>query len=97
MPIKPERLGARIGRAAGKLRASSARRGYGRTWQRLRLMVLRRDALCVACGKAAAVEVDHKRAKRDGGIDSLENLQGLCKSCHSRKTARETWGGGSKL
>ena len=27
--------------------------------------------------------------KRQGGTDALDNLQGLCASCHSKKTNRE--------
>lgn len=68
-------------------RASAARRGYGRRWQRLRLVVLKRDPVCRACGRAASTDVDHILPKRAGGPDTLENLQGLCGPCHSRKTA----------
>lgn len=41
----------------------------------------------------AATEVDHIISKAEGGRDELSNLQGLCKSCHSRKTARVDGGG----
>jgi len=34
-------------------------------------------------------EVDHIIPRQDGGDNSRENLQSLCKSCHSRKTAKE--------
>lgn len=74
-------------------RGTSAQRGYGRRWQRLRLMFLRANPLCVMCQEegrvTAATDVDHILAKRDGGGDDWENLQALCHSCHSRKTARE--------
>jgi len=75
-----------IARVAGT-RVSAARRGYGRRWQRLRLVVLKRDPVCRACGREASTDVDHILPKRAGGPDSLENLQGLCGPCHSRKTA----------
>jgi len=41
-----------------------------------------------------ATEVDHIKPTRNGGSDRPDNLQGLCKSCHSRKTALEDgrWG-----
>ena len=69
-------------------RPSAHRRGYGRRWERLRRLVLARDPICRICGQAPATEVDHIVPKRRGGPDSMENLQGLCKPCHSRKTAR---------
>ena len=61
-----------------------------------RLMVLRRDPLCVTCRAAgyvpvnAATQADHIKPVAEGGTNELSNLQGLCRSCHSRKTARET-------
>lgn len=69
-------------------RPHAAARGYGATWRKLRLMVLRREPLCRRCG-AAALDVDHIIPRRRGGPDSLENLQALCHPCHSRKTATE--------
>ena len=45
-----------------------------------------------------ATEVDHIIPLRHGGGNKLENLQSLCKSCHSSKTAVENnWGGGAKI
>jgi 5-methylcytosine-specific restriction enzyme A len=75
-------------------RGSSTERGYGHTWRKLRLMVLRRDPLCVDPFKvgcvAASLHADHIIPKRAGGTDSLEdNLQGLCGGCHTRKTLLE--------
>ena len=70
-------------------RPSAAAQGYGHRWRKLRLMVLRDQPICAACGRAAATDVDHKIAKAKGGDESRENLVGLCHSCHSRKTVRE--------
>lgn len=41
-----------------------------------------------------ANHVDHITPKRRGGTDVRSNLQSLCHSCHSRKTALEDgrWG-----
>jgi 5-methylcytosine-specific restriction enzyme A len=75
-------------------RGSSSARGYGHTWRKLRLMVMRRYPLCanpfrLGC-VAASRHADHIIPKQAGGTDSLEdNLQGLCNSCHSRKTLLE--------
>lgn len=74
-------------------RASASKRGYDRRWRRLRLMYLRANPLCAdpfdlhANHVVAAVHVDHIIPKRNGGTDEWDNLQGLCASCHSHKTA----------
>lgn len=72
---------------ADKQRPSAARRGYGRTWQKIRRVILARDPVCQACGRRASEEVDHVLALASGGTNAFDNLQGLCKSCHSTKTA----------
>ena len=76
--------------SATELRGSAAARGYGHRWRKMRRLVLHRDPLCIECLKSGtirpSIDVDHVKAKRDGGDDSMENLQGLCKACHSRKT-----------
>jgi 5-methylcytosine-specific restriction protein A len=47
--------------------------------------------LCVECQRQGivtpATDLDHIMPKRLGGTDAPENLQPLCHSCHSRKTA----------
>lgn len=81
-------------------RKSSAARGYDASWQRLRKMILSRHPLCAdPFGEhegrpVPAQEVDHIVPLRKGGGNRSENLQALCKSCHSKKTAREDgrWG-----
>jgi len=37
----------------------------------------------------STTEVDHKQSRASGGLSTMDNLQGLCHSCHSRKTATE--------
>ncbi len=70
-------------------RESAHARGYDRTWQALRLMILRRSPLCVKCGQGAS-QVDHIVPIRRGGARlDPDNLQPLCHSCHSSKTATE--------
>ena len=85
-------------RAADQRRGSSAERGYGASWRRLRLVVLRRDPYCTWPGCCApASEVDHIVPLRDGGSNELTNLRGLCKPHHSERTAREHGGWGDAL
>lgn len=76
-------------------RGSSAQRGYGGRWQRLRAAYLAGHPVCVdPFGRhegqvIPATEVDHITPRVRGGTDHVENLQALCKSCHSYKTSRE--------
>lgn len=72
-------------------RGSAAARGYGYRWQKLRLMQLRRQPICadpfaIHGTPVEATEVDHIVPRSRGGTDQFENLQSLCKACHSRKT-----------
>ena len=74
-------------------RPSSAARGYGYAWQKLRAEILKRSPAC-ACGARATV-VDHIVAKRDGGTDHPSNLRSLCRTCHNSKTAAHDGGFGN--
>lgn len=60
-------------------------------WKKVRLMVLRRDPVCVTEGcRSFTSEVDHiVPLAKGGGAYDMENLQGLCKPCHARKTQSE--------
>ena len=75
-------------------RGSAASRGYGAAWRKLRKRVLLEEPICRKCRKVAATEVDHLVPREAGGSDERENLQGLCKPCHSNKTATEDGGFG---
>ncbi|MDA2932642.1 HNH endonuclease [Nitrospinae bacterium AH-259-F20] len=74
-------------------RGTSTERGYGARWQRLRVLVLKRQPICNLCKRKPATEVDHIKPKAAGGGDEMDNLQGLCKPCHTRKTYAEARGG----
>lgn len=60
-------------------------------WQKLRASVLRDAPLCVHCQRRGlvqpATDVDHVNG--DPGDNSRANLQPLCHSCHSVKTAAD--------
>lgn len=68
-------------------RESASRRGYDRTWRKLRRLFLRMHPFC-QCG-AEAVDVHHIVALKDGGQNEWSNLEAMCHSCHSRVTASE--------
>jgi 5-methylcytosine-specific restriction protein A len=82
-------------------RPNSAMRGFGRPWRRLRESILNRDPLCVNLfgikdHVALSTDVDHILPVAQGGTEDASNLQGLCHSCHSRKTANEVGFGGQE-
>lgn len=83
-------------------RGSASSRGYNANWRRIRGMYLRRHPWCEdpfgihGAELVAATEVDHIIPLRDGGSNRFDNLQALCKSCHSRKTVREDGGFGGR-
>ena len=45
--------------------------------------------LCEICG-AAAVDIHHIFYKQQGGKNNIENLIGLCRSCHDRAHFKKT-------
>ncbi len=69
---------------------------YGRTWQRLRKKIISRDkCICQMCDKSVLkrdAQVDHIKPVNKGGLDTEDNLQLLCASCHSEKTDKENSG-----
>ena len=75
------------------------KRGYTKRWRRAALRYLRHHPTCALIGTSIkctglATEVDH--IQPHGGDLRLfwdrRNWQGLCKSCHSRKTRGEQLG-----
>src|SRR4030042_6223726 len=76
-------------------RGSAASRGYDARWRRLRKMYLNANPICIDPFSdhpdqvILATEVDHKIPKAEGGTNDWMNLQGLCKTCHSKKPAKK--------
>lgn len=78
-------------------RPGSSSRGYTYKWRQVRLSYLKEHPLCVHClavgDTMPAQEVDHIRrhnGRGDPDFFNHDNLQALCKSCHSSKTRRES-------
>lgn len=102
MPSRPNaycrypQCGVRVPVGAGccaehrERRPSASAQGYGVNWRRLRQSVAR--APCAQCHKPhePSFHLDHIVPKRDGGTNSVHNLQWLCASCHARKTRTQS-------
>ena len=83
-----------IGRFSDRARGSRHERGYGSAWDKLRVVILKRDnGLCQPCLRAGRVtmakHVDHIIPNAMGGTDEDGNLQSICVPCHKAKTAAE--------
>jgi 5-methylcytosine-specific restriction enzyme A len=94
--------GARAGTFADSRRGSRHERGYGASWDKLRIVILERDKyLCQECRRhhrlVPANHVDHILNKAqarylgwtEAQIEHPGNLQSLCEPCHKLKTQLE--------
>lgn len=90
-----ERNKQKAAKAYDKKRGTSSTRGYTAKWRRLTRQFLFDHPIC-KCG-ANANTVDHIKPHRgDSGLFwDRNNWQALCRSCHSRKTARYDGGFGN--
>jgi 5-methylcytosine-specific restriction enzyme A len=87
---------ARQQQAADRLNPSE--RGYDTAWRKLRAAYLAANPWCAEPGcTEPATHVDHRTTRRSGGTDDWSNLQGLCWSHHSAKTARQDGGFGNPI
>jgi 5-methylcytosine-specific restriction enzyme A len=71
-------------------RGSSTQQGYGQEHRRWREEVLTRDPVCRMCCRRPSTVADHIISRRKGGAQfDLANGQGLCATCHGRKTVKQ--------
>jgi 5-methylcytosine-specific restriction protein A len=108
MPERPKRYGQKrpknpnVHKPPSTKRPSAHKQGYGRRWQLLREVFLGEHPLCARCQErgmfVSSTVVDHIKPHR--GDETLfwdvGNLEALCASCHSRKTASRDGGFGNK-
>ncbi len=71
------------------VRPSPAFQGYDAEYQRNRKLILAYQPWCSACGTTEQLTADHILAYSQGGSNTLDNLQVLCRSCNSRKQRRD--------
>ncbi len=79
-------------------RAPDTYKRYGNRWRKIRQLYIKQHPVCELCERKnilrPAEEVHHIVPLAKGGTHREENLMSLCKSCHSRITARDggRWG-----
>lgn len=81
--VPPQEYCGSCRRARDRARGTTAQRGYGAAWQRLRRQILARDPVCTLCGTRPSTEVDHIVPLHRGGLSAPENLRGTCKPCNA--------------
>lgn len=95
--LVPRGKGGRCPRHGSRQDARYVRRGAdvyrSPRWAGVRRTVLRRSRICEACGRELATDADHI-IPVDECVDPFdpENVQALCRPCHSRKTLAEIRG-----
>lgn len=55
------------------------------TWDEFNDLCIAHDWRCAACGQAKPLEADHVMPLAKGGLNVIENIQPLCKSCNAAK------------
>ena len=64
-------------------------------WREIKAQVkAERGAKCERCGSRVNLDLHHRKAKRDGGKDTVDNAELLCRPCHVQTP---TFGGQSRL
>lgn len=92
MPKQHRPITAKIKRHA-KAPPTGTPRLMGDNRRKRNARLFRRNPLCVECLKRGVImeaeEWDHIVPLSEGGAEHESNLQGLCRSCHAEKSARE--------
>ena len=74
-------------------RLPETKKRYGRAWKRIRDRHIAQHPLCEVCKRNGRLtpteEVHHIVPLSQGGTHDDSNLMSLCKSCHSKITAKE--------
>lgn len=54
----------------------------------IRRTMIEAQPCCVVCGASDSLHIDHIHPRKNGGTDSLDNLQVLCQTCNTSKGAK---------
>lgn len=67
---------------SGEVKANTKRKPISTS---LKQYILHRDGACLKCGSKSDLTIDHIVSVADGGSNSHDNLQCLCRKCNSIK------------
>lgn len=89
--------GRQSGKAVAWSKESRHARGYGTSWDKLRIRILERDHYLCQCDECqggkkrltVASQVDHIKPKAQGGTDDESNLRAVNADCHKRITQQQ--------
>ena len=98
MPVKPKAMKPLYNitkKLSGQWSGNNDTFYHSNRWRTLRKSVLTANPLCVHCSANGLVTLakvaDHIQSVRLGGDKwNIDNLQGLCESCHNIKTSKES-------
>lgn len=89
MPTIPRKQTPNPNRKKQERNYPQDKRYWSPQWRKLRATFIKKNPLCVDCGKLASV-VDHIHSVRQGGsFYDMDNLQAMCHRCHNAKSGRE--------
>jgi 5-methylcytosine-specific restriction protein A len=97
MPKKPkplEKTWLPKREAQARRKVNNSKLYQSRRWRQFRLRYLKNNPLCVECEKEGRVVranvLDHiKQVIKGGEFYDVNNVQGLCTTCHNKKSGRE--------
>lgn len=73
-----------------KRRTAKTKAGGSFTYYEWDQLVKQQNGRCLACGKKQKLAADHIIPVVKGGTSNIDNIQGLCKSCNSKKGIKTT-------
>ena len=77
----------RVQNATARARRLAAEGTY--TVEDFKVIIEAQKSRCIACGKEKKLTADHRQPLSKGGSNWPSNIQGLCRSCNSKKSAKD--------
>jgi 5-methylcytosine-specific restriction endonuclease McrA len=68
-----------------KSKNTRTRGRYDYQWQKVRAEAIRLQPYCLFCGSTQDLTGDHILPLKEGGMNVLDNVRVLCRSCNTRR------------